>query len=375
MASVTTPFRCADVPIIKILFGLNTFLFEESAYGLCVGVQLYFSTPKLQRDWITTAKSQTKCAISQPQIFKNGDCLESSESSRLPLLKSITSTSNPFIKHCVKLRQSSSYRHSHGSALVVGSTPIREICQFDALYNERSKLIECLILLDGAEVPQGLDYVLPVNTIGVNSMVMRKLSGVQSTESIDTIALMRFPSSYVHLNNDEQVEEDCNGWFPCCHRILVLEGIQDPGNLGTLLRSALAFKWSGVFLLDGCCDPFNEKALRASRGAAFQLPIVSGNWVHLEAFRNHYQLKMFAGHPHCVDPLKPSVTLSQSLVNSLSETPLCLVLGSEGKGISEKSKKTCELVSIPMSPNFESLNVSVAGGIFMFMMQTDLQGF
>ncbi|GFR49266.1 hypothetical protein Agub_g11245, partial [Astrephomene gubernaculifera] len=48
-------------------------------------------------------------------------------------------------------------------------------------------------------------------------------------------------------------------------RLLVLDGVQDPGNLGTLVRTALAFGWQGVFLLPGCCDPFNDKALRASR--------------------------------------------------------------------------------------------------------------
>ncbi|KAI5669238.1 hypothetical protein M9H77_19091 [Catharanthus roseus] len=81
--------------------------------------------------------------------------------------------------------------------------------------------------------------------------------------------------------------------------------VVNPGNLGTLLRSALAFGWHGVFLLYGCCDPFNEKELRASGGASFQLPIV---------------------------------------FDYLAETPLCLKLGSEGSGLSEKSRQECELV-------------------------------
>lgn len=151
------------------------------------------------------------------------------------------------------------------------------------------------------------------------------------------------------------------------------ELLQDPGNLGTLLRSALAFKWvrlhfsSSWFILlwTFWCHSSNVHSICSNSEWCvlacwvlwpIQLPIVGGNWVHLEAFRDHYQAKMFAGHPHCIDPL-------------------CLALGSEGKGISEKIKMTWELVSIPFSPNFESLNVSVAGGIFMFMMQTDLQGF
>ncbi|KAI5669264.1 hypothetical protein M9H77_19117 [Catharanthus roseus] len=88
----------------------------------------------------------------------------------------------------------------------------------------------------------------------------------------------------------------------------------------------------GVFLLYGCCDPFNEKAPRASRGASFQLPIVS-------------------------------------------ETPLCLVLGSEGSGLSEKSRQECELVSIPMAGEFESLNVHsiIIGRYEFFAHEVDNQ--
>uniref|UniRef100_A0A7C8ZPQ8 tRNA/rRNA methyltransferase SpoU type domain-containing protein n=1 Tax=Opuntia streptacantha TaxID=393608 RepID=A0A7C8ZPQ8_OPUST len=163
----------------------------------------------------------------------------------------------------------------------------------------------------------------------------------------------------------------CKRWFPHLHRILVLEGIQDPGNLGTLLRSALAFKWDGVFLLPGCCDPFNEKALRASRGAPFQLPIVSGNWTQLEALRDEAKLKLLAGHPESSKKTLPVSKLSQDLANSLADTPLCLVLGTEGGGLSQKAKELSQLVSIPMSENFESLNVAVAGGIFMFVLMSE----
>ncbi|XP_056691916.1 uncharacterized protein [Spinacia oleracea] len=117
--------------------------------------------------------------------------------------------------------------------------------------------------------------------------------------------------------------------------------VQDLGNLGTLLRSALAFEWNGVFLLPGCCDPFNEKALRASRGALFQLPLVFGNWAHFEAFCNKVKVKMFAGHPDSSNGLKPVHKLSLKLAQSLDDTPLCLFLGSEGSGLTEKARQFC----------------------------------
>lgn len=309
-------------------------------------------------------------SIRSSQHFDKGSSSLIVETARSPSnLKSITSTSNPFVKHCVKLRQNSSYRDSHGLALVVGTTLIREIHEFQMLNQDQQKIIECLFLLDEAEDLEQM-YDIPGDRVYVSSMVMKKLAGVQSTESIEAVALMRIPPSVLNLN-ENQTEMHCERWFPCLHRILVLEGIQDPGNLGTLLRSALAFKWDGVLLLRGCCDPFNEKALRASRGAPFQLPLVSGNLSHLEALRNEAQLKILAGHPDSSNKMPPVSKLSQELANSLADTPLCLVLGTEGSGLSQKAKELSQLVSIPMSEHFESLNVAVAGGIFMFVLMSE----
>ncbi|KAF3975322.1 hypothetical protein CMV_001422 [Castanea mollissima] len=325
--------------------------------------------------WVTTSttfppKLKLKVAQTQTHFEKKYDDASYDVKVKVPLpshVQSITSTSNPFVKHCLKLRHNSSYRHSHGSVLVVGATPIREIYRFQESSQDKTVGMDCLLLLDKAEVPEGIDD-LSVRIVRVSSMVMRKLSGLQSTESIEAIALMSIPTSFFNVV-DGQEKADCQRWFPSPHRILVLDGIQDPGNLGTLLRSAMAFKWGGVFQLPGCCDPFNEKALRASRGASFQLPIVSGSWVHLEAIINEFQMKVLAGHPESTGNLKPVARLSQELADSFVDVPLCFVLGSEGSGLSEKSLQVCELVSIPMAGEFESLNVSVAGGIFLYMLQ------
>ncbi|KAL7104273.1 hypothetical protein ACP275_08G233900 [Erythranthe tilingii] len=281
-----------------------------------------------------------------------------------PNATAITSTSNPFVKHCVKIRQSSSYRHFHGFVLVVGATPIREICSFHKAVSDRP-IIECLFVLDNYFIPEEIDGN-DVRVIHVNSEVIKKLSGVQSVDSVEVIALVRIPSTF-HIATDKGF----SGLFSLPHRILVLDGIQDPGNLGTLVRSATAFRWDGVFLLPGCCDPFNDKALRASRGASFQIPIVSGNWQQINILRQEFRMKMFAGHPSKNDDLSNQLVigLSNEFADSVANSPLCLILGSEGGGLSEDSMRACELVSIPMAGDFESLNVSVAGGIFMYMLQ------
>ncbi|MQM00516.1 hypothetical protein Taro_033256, partial [Colocasia esculenta] len=148
----------------------------------------------------------------------------------------------------------------------------------------------------------------------------------------------------------------------------------DPGNLGTLLRSTMAFKWDGVFLLPSCCDPFNDKALRAARGASFQLTIIAGDWVHLEDLRDKFQMKMLAAHPENINETsfdRSSLILSQKLAESLADTPLCLTLGSEGHGLSQQAMCSSELVHIPMVGHFESLNVAVAGGIFLFILKSE----
>ncbi|KAK6923854.1 tRNA/rRNA methyltransferase, SpoU type [Dillenia turbinata] len=329
-----------------------------------------------QSNWVVTKKPISQTRIPSLWMINDSDDTDCTTSSEVPItlpshVNLITSPSNPFVKHCLKLRQSSSYRRSHASALVVGSTPIREISDLEKSKHERHIRMDYIFLLDKAEVPEWIES-LSVRIVNVSSMVMRKLSGVQSTESIEAIALMRIPSTFHHLNDNLQ-EPDCEMWFPSARRMLVLDGIQDPGNLGTLVRSAVAFGWDGVFLLPGCCDPFNDKTLRASRGSSFKLPIVSGDWFHLESLRKKFRLRMLAGHPQFDEQQKAAVQLSHKLVDSLADEALCLVLGSEGSGLSEMSKRVCELVSIPMEGDFESLNVSVAGGIFMFMLQPKKQ--
>lgn len=82
--------------------------------------------------------------------------------------------------------------------------------------------MDCLILPDKAEIPQGLDKST-TSIVRVSSVVMRKLSGLQTTDSLDAIALMKIPASFFNVDG---VEKNCQKWFPSVHRILVLDGIQ-----------------------------------------------------------------------------------------------------------------------------------------------------
>uniref|UniRef100_A0ACD5X5P9 Uncharacterized protein n=1 Tax=Avena sativa TaxID=4498 RepID=A0ACD5X5P9_AVESA len=276
--------------------------------------------------------------------------------------KQVASVANPLVKHCVKLRDSAAYRRSCRRLLLVGLAPIREICRLGFA------AIDCLLLLDGVEVPEEL-HELSDDVVYVSATVMKKISGMRSVDSTEAIAVMHMPKHFCDLNYDDG-GAGFDGLFRSPKRILVLDGIQDPGNLGTLIRSACAFKWDGIFLLPACCDPFNEKALRAARGATLQLPVFCGNWCDLHILVAKYDMKMLAGHPESsTDGSQRSHALSKELAESLMSESVCLVLGSEGNGLSEETVQACQLVSIPMEGIFESLNVSVAGGIFLFMLQ------
>lgn len=140
--------------------------------------------------------------------------------------------------------------------------------------------------------------------------------------------------------------------------VLVLDGVQDPGNVGTLLRSATAFGCDAAVYLPGTVDPWNPKAVRASAGSVFRLPVVADGpepimeWL---ADRGFMVLGADAeGRP--VDRLALSARTA-------------LVLGNEGGGLSGFVRSRVDsLVAVPMTERVESLNVAVAGGILLYLV-------
>jgi len=98
----------------------------------------------------------------------------------------------------------------------------REIRRFQESLQDESVSMDCLILPDKAEIPDGLDKST-ASIVRVSSVVMRKLSGLQTTDSLDAIALMKIPASFFNVDDDQK---NYQKWFPSVHRILVLDGIQ-----------------------------------------------------------------------------------------------------------------------------------------------------
>ena len=142
--------------------------------------------------------------------------------------------------------------------------------------------------------------------------------------------------------------------------MVALDQVQDPGNVGTLLRSAAAFGFDGVLLSDGCASVFAPKTLRASMGAAVRVPVmeVGAMPAAIAALR--------AKNITC---LAAALYQSQPLSAARPGYPggVCVVIGSEGQGLTEETIAACSgTVRIPMTDRVESLNAGIAGSILLW---------
>jgi TrmH family RNA methyltransferase len=139
-------------------------------------------------------------------------------------------------------------------------------------------------------------------------------------------------------------------------RLLVLDGVQDPGNAGTLLRTAAALGAQGTLALPGTVDLWNAKVVRSAMGALFHRPPISCTWDELERFL-HGEAVALWGAAAEGDPID---TLS-------APRRLAILVGNEGAGISDRGRSLLSrMVSIPIASDVESLNVAVAAGILLY---------
>ncbi len=140
-------------------------------------------------------------------------------------------------------------------------------------------------------------------------------------------------------------------------KMLLLDGIQDPGNLGSLMRSAKAFGFNTIVLGNGTCDIYNDKVIRASQGAIFKLNFIKES---LEEFIPKLNDYIVYG-----TNVKKGISVSDCIKNK----KIALVLGNEGNGISPSVDSLIENnIYIPLE-NVESLNVTVAGSILMYELK------
>ena len=236
---------------------------------------------------------------------------------------SIKSLQHPIVKECVAIRTQSKTRHQTGLALVIGHKMVSELSTLESLFVRDD--------LDPTSYPSAK------STYSVPESILKKITGLQQPEGVAALTLLP-PSAKLHNHS----------------HILVLDHIADPGNLGTLLRTALGLGFTGAYLINGV-DPFNDKALRASMGAAFTLPLQFGDTADFLSFLNQSSITGIAA------------TFGGTALHNFDKPKNCaLIIGNESRGIDPKTQKMCQCVTIPLKPSIESLNAAVAGGILLY---------
>jgi TrmH family RNA methyltransferase len=174
--------------------------------------------------------------------------------------------------------------------------------------------------------------------------VLASLSEVETSQGI--LALARRPAF-----DEERL-------FAGTPLVLVAAGIQDPGNVGALLRSAEAAGATGAYLTDGAADPFSWKALRGSMGSAFRLP-------HRRRITTADALARLRAHGVRVIAADPGAALPYFEADL--RRPVAFLMGPEGSGLPPALTAGADAsVAIPMAPGVESLNVAVAAGVLLF---------
>ncbi len=240
------------------------------------------------------------------------------------LPKKILSLQHPLVKHWVRLRKEKPYREETKRLLIMGEREISE------------QPIAVLISTEDSDVPAQERYL-------VSEEILQKITGLHAPSGL---------AAEVDLPPPQDISN--------AKRLLILDRLADPGNLGTLLRSALALGWEGVIVTPHTVDVFNDKALRAGKGAIFHLPYREMGEEELLKWVTEKKVHLYVADTEG----KPVSTLRP-------QEPLALVLSSEGAGPSAWAEKLGIQVTIPMKPGVESLNVASSGAILLYAFSLD----
>ena len=234
----------------------------------------------------------------------------------------ITSTNNNTIKTLIKLKQKK-YRNQFGYYLIEGEHLVNEAL--------KANQVECIITTK----PLKSD----LEVIEVSEEVMAKLAFTKSPSNI-------MAKCKIDSNNELMMKK----------RYLILDDLQDPGNIGTLIRSALAFGIDQVILSKNCVDLYNDKLLRAMQGANFHISCIYGDLTEI------------------IEKLQANgvVVVGSALENgqdiSLIEKTekMAFIVGNEGNGMNQNILDKCDYIGYIPIQTIESLNVAIAGSVLMY---------
>ncbi len=238
----------------------------------------------------------------------------------------ITSLENDKIKKCLKLKDKK-YRDLYNEFLVEGEHLVIEAY--------RSGLLEEILILED-EVT-----MLDAPITYVSSDIIKALSGLEA------------PSHIFGLCKKKEENKELG------KRILMLDRVQDPGNVGTIIRSSKAFGIDTLVLGSGCCDLYNEKVIRSTQGNGFHMNIISGDLMEIIKDLKNKEVPILGTNVEYGEDIR-------NLTNRDKEC-FCLVMGNEGRGVSKEILDICDkFIYIEMDNQVESLNVGVATSILLY---------
>jgi TrmH family RNA methyltransferase len=249
----------------------------------------------------------------------------------------ISSKNNETYKSLSKIVASASQRRKLGLYIIEGEKIVREA------FMGSQDIDKIVINSKGIDIIKDFDIGESIEVILFSEELFDSVSDTVNSQGI--IALMKIP-------NYELYELNFN-------KVLVIDKVQDPGNLGTLIRSADAFGFNLVISLKGSCDIYNPKVVRSTMGSIFHLPIVKD-------FSEKDAMKFLKSR----NTIIYTTNLSERSVN-INEVklmaPFAVVIGNESNGVSQFwAEKADENIIIPMYGKAESLNAGVAGSIIMY---------
>ena len=237
----------------------------------------------------------------------------------------ITSRDNSKIKHIRKLLDKKN-SFNEGLFVIEGENLIEEAI--------KNNLLTELYVLDGYPCNYDFDYD------NVTLDVMKSISSLSSTPRL--IGISKF------INKSE-----------LGNRIVILDGVQDPGNIGTIIRNSVAFDVDTIVLSKGCVSPYNDKVLRSTGGMIYNINIVISDIESIIEELKKKNIKIYG------TSLKSSI----SLQNMPKSDKYAIVFGNEGNGVSERVLNKCDMnIRIDMNSSCESLNVGVSSGIVLYHM-------
>ena len=249
-------------------------------------------------------------------------------------VEQITSRKNPLLVHIKKLAASRSYRRGCGEYLGDGTKLLEEALRWQAP-------LSAVVVSQGHPVPEGTG---DARLVEVPPEVMASISPMETPQGALFVARQPETAPPPRLAGG---------------RYLVLDGVQDPGNVGTIWRTADALGADGLLLVGPCADPFSPKTVRSTMGACFRLPVYELEREELLPLLERSGLPLYA------------TALEEDTVDlRRADLSRCaVVIGSEGRGVSREVLDQCaQTLKIPMRERCESLNAAAAAAVVLWEM-------